>query len=115
MGVAKAIPSLGAFTPIESMLKGGSSKTLNPMSLFQDTKTVLSKPSDFLNKQTLTGQGKGSAQTFTEQKKQAQEETTSAQRRAWYGTYGNAQAFRDMVDASGGNYSAGQSNVGLAV
>ena len=102
MGVAKAIPSLGAFTPIESMLKGGSSKTLNPMSLFQDTKTVLSKPSDFLNKQTLTGQGKGSAQTFTEQKQQKQAETKQAQRNAWYGTYGDAETFRNNKDAGVG-------------
>lgn len=102
MGVAKAIPSLGAFTPIESMLKGGSSKTLNPMSLFQDTKTVLSKPSDFLNKQTLTGQGKGSAQTFTEQKETKQAETAQAQRNAWYGTYGDAETFRKNKDAGVG-------------
>lgn len=102
MGVAKAIPSLGAFTPIESMLKGGSSKVLNPMSLFEDTKTVLGKPSAFLNKQTLTGQGKGSAQTFTEQKKQAQEEQQTATRNAWYGTYGDAEAFRRKQDASVG-------------
>lgn len=114
MGVARAVPSLGAFTPLESMIKGGSSKVLNPMSLVEDTKTVLSKPSSFLNKQTLTGQGSGSAQTFTEQKKSADAANAESGRRAWYGAYGDAVKFNRDSNAIGAS-PAGTSGTGLTV
>jgi len=115
MGVAKAIPSLGALTPIESMLKGGSSKVLNPMSLVDDTKTILSKPSAVINRQTFTGRGDGSAQTFTEQRKTAEATRAEEGRKAWFGVYGDATSFRNRVDANGGVSTAGPSNVGLAI
>lgn len=45
----KAIPSFGALTPIESMLKGGKASDLfNPTNIMSDSMLVLQKPSAFL-------------------------------------------------------------------
>ena len=47
---ANIIPSLGAITPIESMMKGGkASDLLNPTNVMGDAMSVLSKPSYLLS------------------------------------------------------------------
>ncbi len=45
----KAIPSFGALTPAESMLKGGSASDLfNPTNIMGDTTLAIQKPSSLL-------------------------------------------------------------------
>lgn len=49
MGASNLIPSFGALTPVESMLKGGSaSDLLNPSNIMGDTMLALQKPSSLL-------------------------------------------------------------------
>lgn len=69
------IPSLGGFTPIESLVKGGSAKDIfNPMNIWNDGVGVLQKPSSLFTKETLTGTGKDTEKSRTK----AQEEADSA-------------------------------------
>lgn len=71
----KSIPSLGGFTPIESLIKGGSGKDIFSFSnMLNDGMGVLQKPSSLLNKETLLGVGKDTEKTKTK----AQEEEYAA-------------------------------------
>lgn len=100
MGVAKNIPSLGALTPIESLIKGGSAKDVfSPKNWLSDTTAVLQKPSRLLNAKTLTGQGDKGGQTLTSQDKQTEKLTEQQTSRNFISKYGDAKAFRDRVDA----------------
>jgi hypothetical protein len=70
MGVAKALPSMGAFTPIESMLKGGSASDLfSPKNWMSDTMMALQKPSTVLNAKYLVGQDDKGGKTLTSLKR----------------------------------------------
>lgn len=72
---AKAIPSLGGFTPIESLIKGGSGKDIFSFSnMLNDGMGVLQKPSSLFNKETLLGVGDNTEKTRTK----AQEEDDAA-------------------------------------
>lgn len=76
---ASNIPSLGGFTPIESLVKGGSAKDIfNPMNIWNDGVSVLQKPSSLFTKETLTGTGKNTEKSRTK----AQEETDTATAKA---------------------------------
>lgn len=69
------IPSLGGFTPIESLVKGGSAKEIfNPINIWNDGASVLQKPSSLLTKETLTGMGKDTERS----RSKVQEEADSA-------------------------------------
>lgn len=69
------IPSFGALTPVESMLKGGDPSDLfNPANIMGDTMTALKKPSAL-----LINPMKDKGQTMTAQ--QEEEDAAAAQRR----------------------------------
>lgn len=63
MGIQKAIPSFGALTPAESLIKGGSAGDLfNPANIMGDTMSAINKPSSL-----LTNPIKDKGQTMTKQ------------------------------------------------
>ncbi|QJD54749.1 hypothetical protein PssvBMR4_gp51 [Pseudomonas phage MR4] len=74
---ASNIPSLGGFTPVESLLKGGSAKDIfNPMNIWNDGVGVLQKPSSLLTKETLTGMGKDTEKSRTKAQEEADDAAT---------------------------------------
>ena len=100
MGVAKKIPSLGGFTPVESLLKGGSSKDIfNVKNLWGDTMSIIQKPSLILNKDSLTGQGKDSNKSITTAQKQEAERDATTKRNNFLNEYGDATTFRQRKDS----------------
>lgn len=99
MGVKK-IPSLGAVTPIESLLKGGSAKDLfSPKNWISDTMEVIRKPSLVLNKDGLTGQGDQSHKTLTSAAKEDEKNTAQTKARNFANDYGDATLFRQRKDS----------------
>ncbi|QHJ79496.1 MAG: hypothetical protein [Caudoviricetes sp.] len=93
MGVSK-IPSMGALTPIESLIKGGSAKDLfSPKNWVSDTMAVIQKPSTVLNAKYLTGQDDKGGKTLTSQAKEQEKNYDSGVRRDFANQYGNAEAF----------------------
>ena len=99
MGVKK-IPSLGAATPIESLLKGGSAKDLfSPKNWMSDTMAVIQKPSLILNKDGLTGQGAQSHKTLTSADKETDKNIEQSKARGFKGEYGDATLFRQRKDS----------------
>nr|DAD80275.1 MAG TPA: hypothetical protein [Caudovirales sp. ctTqA28] len=70
------IPSFGALTPVESMLKGGKPSDLfNPTNIMGDTMTALQKPSSL-----LINPMKDKGKTMTAQQEEA--DLASAQQKA---------------------------------
>lgn len=99
MGVKK-IPSLGAVTPIESLLKGGSAKDLfSPKNWISDTMAVIRKPSLVLNKDGLTGQGDQSHKTLTSADKENDKNVAQTKARNFASEYGDATLFRQRKDS----------------
>ncbi len=99
MGVKK-IPSLGAVTPIESLLKGGSAKDIfSPKNWWGDTMEVIRKPSLVLNKDGLTGQGDQSHKTLTSAAKEDEKNAAQGAARDFKSAYGDATTFRQRKDA----------------
>lgn len=100
MGVAKALPSMGAFTPIESMLKGGSASDLfSPKNWMNDTMMALQKPSTVLNAKYLVGQDDKGGKTLTSQAKEADKTKETQGRQNFLNKYGDAEGFRNRVNA----------------
>lgn len=95
MGVSK-LPSMGAFTPIESLIKGGSAKDLfSPKNWMSDTMMAIQKPSTVLNAKYLTGQDDKGGKTLTSQDTEEDKNRASQAVRDFQGMYGNAQSFAD--------------------
>lgn len=63
----KAIPSFGALTPVESMMKGGKASDLfNPSNIMNDTMLAINKPSSLLIN-PMKDEGKTATAKATEQ------------------------------------------------
>lgn len=103
MGVSKVtskIPSLGGFTPLEGLLKGGSARDLfSPKNWMSDTMLALQKPSTVLNAEYLSGQGDKGGKSLTSTDKEADKNQLAGRERKFVNEYGEANTFRNRKDS----------------